>query len=214
MARGETQCWVRLAHRVRRCKSLLCPRGAAAAHVLSGSVWGWSSLFRMLSHKVRVRTVAYVTERSRVMTPGKTNGHSILVLHVLDGFEHFSDKNGHRVISKRSMSVCLTPAVDVAVVSHAGEVFHGVNKEDHRHAVPAAPRNSPTGVAPLPALAPAALSPGPTPHLANLAAPTFPKTAVTSPSFVEPRKSFCPASVGPPPPATDGSISAPPSVCR
>uniref|UniRef100_A0A8C9K5K2 Family with sequence similarity 193 member A n=1 Tax=Panthera tigris altaica TaxID=74533 RepID=A0A8C9K5K2_PANTA len=30
-----------------------------------------------------------------------------------------------------------------------GEVFHGVSKEDHRHAVPAAPRNSPTGLAPL-----------------------------------------------------------------
>lgn len=96
---------------------------------------------------------------------------------------------------------------------NAGEVFHGVNKEEHRHAVPAAPRNSPTGLAPLPALAPAALSPGPTPHLANLAAPAFPKTAATSPGFVDARKSFCPTSAGPPPPATDGPISAPPSVC-
>uniref|UniRef100_A0A9L0RQ81 Family with sequence similarity 193 member A n=2 Tax=Equus caballus TaxID=9796 RepID=A0A9L0RQ81_HORSE len=94
-----------------------------------------------------------------------------------------------------------------------GEVFHGITKEDHRHAVPAAPRNSPTGLAPLPTLAPAALSPASTPHLANLAAPSFPKTATTSPGFVDTRKSFCPAPVAPPPPTTDGSISAPPSVC-
>lgn len=79
--------------------------------------------------------------------------------------------------------------------------------------VPAAPRNSPTGLAPLPALAPAALPAGSTPHLASLAAPAFPKTAAPSPGFVETRKSFCP-SVAPPPPATDGSVSAPPSVCR
>ncbi|XP_031294526.1 protein FAM193A isoform X1 [Camelus dromedarius] len=94
-----------------------------------------------------------------------------------------------------------------------GEVFHGVNKEDHRHGVPAAPRNSPTGLAPLPALTPAALPPASTPHLANLAAPSFPKTATTSPGFVDSRKSFCPAPVAPPPPTTDSSMSAPPSVC-
>ncbi|XP_013968036.2 protein FAM193A isoform X4 [Canis lupus baileyi] len=93
-----------------------------------------------------------------------------------------------------------------------GEVFHGV-KEDHRHAVPAAPRNSPTGLAPLPALAPAALAPASSPHLASLAAPSFPNTAATSPGFVDTRKSFCPAPGAPPPPTTDGSISAPPSVC-
>ncbi|XP_054437852.1 protein FAM193A [Pteronotus mesoamericanus] len=94
-----------------------------------------------------------------------------------------------------------------------GEVFHGVSKEEHRRAGPAAPRSSPTSLAPLPALAPAALSPASPPHLANLAAPTFPKTAAASPGFVDSRKSFCPASVAPPPPATDGSVSAPPSVC-
>lgn len=94
-----------------------------------------------------------------------------------------------------------------------GEVFHGVSKEEHRHAVPAAPRSSPTGLAPLPALAPAALPPGPAPHLSSLAAPAFPKPAAASPSFVDARKSFCPASVAPPPPTTDGSMSAPPSVC-
>ncbi|CAK7294750.1 Protein FAM193A [Vulpes lagopus] len=93
-----------------------------------------------------------------------------------------------------------------------GEVFHGV-KEDHRHVVPAAPRNSPTGLAPLPALAPAALAPASSPHLASLAAPSFPNTAATSPGFVDTRKSFCPAPGAPPPPTTDGSISAPPSVC-
>ncbi|XP_036902757.1 protein FAM193A isoform X1 [Sturnira hondurensis] len=94
-----------------------------------------------------------------------------------------------------------------------GEVFHGISKEEHRHAVPAAPRSSPTGLAPLPTLTPAALSPASTPHLGNLAAPTFPKTAAPSPGFGDSRKSFCPASVAPPPPTTDGSISAPPSVC-
>ncbi|XP_006152980.1 protein FAM193A isoform X2 [Tupaia chinensis] len=94
-----------------------------------------------------------------------------------------------------------------------GDVFHGINKEDHRHSAPSAPRSSPTGLAPLPALSPAALSPASTPHLANLAAPSFPKTATTAPGFVDTRKSFCPAPVAPPPPTTDGSISAPPSVC-
>ncbi|XP_057562107.1 protein FAM193A isoform X2 [Hippopotamus amphibius kiboko] len=94
-----------------------------------------------------------------------------------------------------------------------GDVFHGINKEDHRHGVPAAPRNSPTGLAPLPALAPTALSPASTPHLASLAAPSFPKAATTSPGFVDSRKSFCPTPVAPPPPTTDGSVSAPPSVC-
>ncbi|XP_004624663.1 protein FAM193A isoform X2 [Octodon degus] len=94
-----------------------------------------------------------------------------------------------------------------------GDVFHGINKEDHRHAAPTAPRNSPTGLAPLPTLSPAALSPASTPHLANLATPTFPKTATTAPGFVDTRKSFCPTPVAPPPSTTDGSISAPPSVC-
>ncbi|XP_032189518.1 protein FAM193A isoform X2 [Mustela erminea] len=89
-----------------------------------------------------------------------------------------------------------------------GEVFHGVSKEDPRHAVPAAPRNSPTGLAPLPTLGPAS-----SPHLAGLAAPAFPSSATTSPGFVEPRKSFCPAPGAPPPPTTDGPLSAPPSVC-
>lgn len=95
-----------------------------------------------------------------------------------------------------------------------GDVFHGLNKEDHRHSAPAAPRNSPTGLAPLPALSPSALSPASTPHLPNLAAPSFPKTATTAPGFVDTRKSFCPTPVAPPPSTTDGSISAPPSVCR
>uniref|UniRef100_A0A8C6HT18 Family with sequence homology 193, member A n=2 Tax=Mus TaxID=862507 RepID=A0A8C6HT18_MUSSI len=94
-----------------------------------------------------------------------------------------------------------------------GDVFHGLNKEDHRHSAPAAPRNSPTGLAPLPALSPSALSPASTPHLPNLAAPSFPKTATTAPGFVDTRKSFCPTPVAPPPSTTDGSISAPPSVC-
>ncbi|XP_026959695.1 protein FAM193A isoform X2 [Sagmatias obliquidens] len=91
-----------------------------------------------------------------------------------------------------------------------GDVFHGINKEDHRHGVPAAPRNSPTGLVPLPALPPTALSPASAPHLASLAAPSFPKTAATSPGFADSRKSFCPAPVAP---TTDGSVSAPPSVC-
>ncbi|XP_036777126.2 protein FAM193A isoform X3 [Manis pentadactyla] len=94
-----------------------------------------------------------------------------------------------------------------------GEVFHGVSKEDHRHTAPAVPRNSPTGLAPLPTLTPATLSPASTPHLASLAAPSFPKAVTTSPGFVEARKTFCPAPVAPPPPTTDSSTSAPPSVC-
>ncbi|XP_064142225.1 protein FAM193A isoform X1 [Loxodonta africana] len=94
-----------------------------------------------------------------------------------------------------------------------GEVFHGISKEDPRHSAPAAPRSSPTGLAPLPSLSPAALSPASTPHLANLTSPSFPKTATPAPGFVDARKSFCPAPVAPPPPTTDGPLSAPPSVC-
>ncbi|XP_058526329.1 protein FAM193A isoform X2 [Ochotona princeps] len=93
-----------------------------------------------------------------------------------------------------------------------GDVFHGINKEGPRPLAPAAPRSSPTGVAPLPALVPAALTPASAPHLANLTAPSFPKTATTAPGFTDTRKSFCPPVV-PPAPPTDGSVSAPPSVC-
>ncbi|XP_006893672.1 PREDICTED: protein FAM193A [Elephantulus edwardii] len=94
-----------------------------------------------------------------------------------------------------------------------GEVFHGISKEDHRHSGQAAPRSSPTGLAPLPTLPPAGLAPAPTPHLANLTAPSFPKITTPTSGLVETRKSFCPAPVAPPPPVTDGSLSAPPSVC-
>lgn len=94
-----------------------------------------------------------------------------------------------------------------------GDVFHGLSKDDHRLAMSVAPRSSPTGLSPLPTLSPATLAPASTPHLASLAAPSFPKAATTAPGFAEPRKSFCPAPVAPPTPTTDGSLSAPPSVC-
>nr|XP_012592835.1 protein FAM193A isoform X2 [Microcebus murinus] len=118
-----------------------------------------------------------------------------------------SSNSQFKVSSKRPPSIAIghdSRSLD------AGDVFHGINKEDHRHSAPTAPRNSPTGLAPLPALSPAALSPASTPHLANLTAPSFPKAATTAPGFVDTRKSFCPT---PLPPTTDGSISAPPSVC-
>ncbi|XP_042526907.1 protein FAM193A isoform X2 [Dipodomys spectabilis] len=94
-----------------------------------------------------------------------------------------------------------------------GDVFHGLNKEDHRHPAPVAPRTSPTGLAPLPGLTPTALSPASAPHLTNLAAPSFPKTTSTAPAFVDSRKNLCPAPVAPPPSTGDGPVSAPPSVC-
>lgn len=95
-----------------------------------------------------------------------------------------------------------------------GEVFHNINKEDHRHSAPVAPRNSPTSLASLPSLSPAALSPASTPHLPNLAAPSFPKAAATAPGFVDPHSGLCPTTVAPPTSTTDSSVSAPPSVCR
>ncbi|XP_006874158.1 PREDICTED: protein FAM193A [Chrysochloris asiatica] len=110
-----------------------------------------------------------------------------------------SSNSQFRVSSKRPPSI--------------GEVFHGISKEDPRHSAPAAPRSSPTGLAPLPSLSSAGLQPSSTPHLANLATPSFPKTATPAPGFVDARKSFCAAPVAPPPPTTDGSLSAPPSVC-
>lgn len=64
--------------------------------------------------------------------------------------------------------------------------------------MPAAPEQ-PHGPGPAARPSPAALSAASTPHLANIAAVSFPKTAA-SPGFVESLKSFCPAPVGPPPP--------------
>jgi hypothetical protein len=129
----------------------------------------------------------------------------------IPGLNISNQKIGRKMSLKETQVSVLSSAV---ASLHAGDVFHGLNKEDHRHSAPAAPRNSPTGLAPLPALSPVALSPASTPHLANLAAPSFPKTATTAPGFVDSRKSFCPAPVAPPPSTTDGSVSAPPSVCR
>ncbi|XP_030904271.1 protein FAM193A isoform X2 [Melopsittacus undulatus] len=110
-----------------------------------------------------------------------------------------SSSNQFKVSSKRPSSI--------------GEVFHNINKEDHRHSAPVAPRNSPTSLASLPSLSPAALSPASTPHLPNLAAPSFPKTAATAPGFVDPHSGLCPTTVAPPTSTTDSSVSAPPSVC-
>ncbi|XP_019408674.1 PREDICTED: protein FAM193A isoform X2 [Crocodylus porosus] len=109
-----------------------------------------------------------------------------------------SSSNQFKVSSKRPSSI--------------GEVFHNINKEDHRHSAPVAPRNSPTSLASLPSLSPAALSPA-SPHLPNLAAPSFPKTAATAPGFVDPHSGLCPPTVAPPTSTTDSSVSAPPSVC-
>ncbi|XP_064305065.1 protein FAM193A isoform X3 [Phalacrocorax carbo] len=110
-----------------------------------------------------------------------------------------SSSNQFKVSSKRPSSI--------------GEVFHNINKEDHRHSAPVAPRNSPTSLASLPSLSPAALSPASTPHLPNLPAPSFPKTAATAPGFVDPHSGLCPTTVAPPTSTTDSSVSAPPSVC-
>ncbi|XP_019381829.1 PREDICTED: protein FAM193A isoform X2 [Gavialis gangeticus] len=110
-----------------------------------------------------------------------------------------SSSNQFKVSSKRPSSI--------------GEVFHNINKEDHRHSAPVAPRNSPTSLASLPSLSPAALSPASTPHLPKLAAPSFPKTAATAPGFVDPHLGLCPPTVAPPTSTTDSSVSAPPSVC-
>ncbi|KAM6075856.1 protein FAM193A isoform 3-T6 [Chlamydotis macqueenii] len=110
-----------------------------------------------------------------------------------------SSSNQFKVSSKRPSSI--------------GEVFHNINKEDHRHSAPVAPRNSPTSLASLPSLSPATLSPASTPHLPNLAAPSFPKTAATAPGFVDPHSGLCPTTVAPPTSTTDSSVSAPPSVC-
>ncbi|XP_025068365.1 protein FAM193A isoform X3 [Alligator sinensis] len=110
-----------------------------------------------------------------------------------------SSSNQFKVSSKRPSSI--------------SEVFHNINKEDHRHSAPVAPRNSPTSLASLPSLSPAALSPASTPHLPNLAAPSFPKTAATAPGFVDPHSGLCPTTVAPPTSTTDSSVSAPPSVC-
>ncbi|XP_066574217.1 protein FAM193A isoform X2 [Amia ocellicauda] len=110
-----------------------------------------------------------------------------------------SSNNQIKVSSKRPTSL--------------GEVFHNIGKEDHRHSTPVAPRNSPTGLATLPPLTATALSPAPGPHLPNIGAQPFPKTAATAPGFVDPHPGLWPSPAAPPPATTEGSLSAPPSVC-
>nr|XP_014348486.1 PREDICTED: protein FAM193A [Latimeria chalumnae] len=110
-----------------------------------------------------------------------------------------SSSNQFKVSSKRPPSL--------------GEVFHNIGKEDHRHPTPGAPRNSPTGLSPLPSLTTSALSPASAPHLPNLGTPSFPKTAATAPGFVDPHPGPCPTTAAPPTVTTGSSVSAPPSVC-
>ncbi|KAM4809590.1 protein FAM193A [Rhinophrynus dorsalis] len=110
-----------------------------------------------------------------------------------------SSSNQFKMSSKRPSSI--------------GEVFHNI-KEDHRHpSTPVAPRNSPTSLASLPSLSPGTHSTASTPHLSNIAAQPFPKTAATAPGFVDPHLGFCPSTAAPPTSTTDSSLSAPPSVC-
>ncbi|MEE6462656.1 hypothetical protein FKM82_001668 [Ascaphus truei] len=110
-----------------------------------------------------------------------------------------SSSNQFKVSSKRPSSI--------------GEVFHNI-KEDHRHSsTPVAPRSSPTSLSTLPSLSPGTHSSVSTPHLPNLAAQPFPKTAASAPGFVDPHLGFCPSTAAPPTSTTDSSLSAPPSVC-
>ncbi|XP_063780659.1 protein FAM193A isoform X1 [Pseudophryne corroboree] len=110
-----------------------------------------------------------------------------------------SSSNQFKVSSKRPSSI--------------GDVFHNI-KEDHRHpSTPVAPRNSPTSLATLPSLSPGTHSTAATPHLPNITAQPFPKTAATAPGFVDPHLGFCPSTAAPPTSTTDSTLSAPPSVC-
>ncbi|MGH0166784.1 UNVERIFIED_CONTAM: hypothetical protein FKN15_075177 [Acipenser sinensis] len=110
-----------------------------------------------------------------------------------------SSNNQIKVSSKRPTSL--------------GEVFHNIGKEDHIHPTPTAPRNSPTGLASLPSPTATALSPASAPHLPNLAAQHFPKTAATASGFMDPHQGRCPTTVVLPAATTENSVSAPPSVC-
>ncbi|XP_033891422.3 protein FAM193A-like isoform X1 [Acipenser ruthenus] len=110
-----------------------------------------------------------------------------------------SSNNQIKVSSKRPTSL--------------GEVFHNIGKEDHIHPTPTAPRNSPTGLASLPSPTATALSPASAPHLPNLAAQHFPKTAATASGFMDPHQGLCPTTVVLPAATTENSVSAPPSVC-
>ncbi|XP_073504735.1 protein FAM193A isoform X1 [Phyllobates terribilis] len=110
-----------------------------------------------------------------------------------------SSSNQFKVSSKRPSSI--------------GDVFHNI-KEEHRHpSTPVAPRNSPTSLASLPSLSPATHSSASTPHHPNINPQPFPKTAATAPGFVDSHLGFCPSTATPPTSATDGTLSAPPSVC-
>ncbi|KAG8453412.1 hypothetical protein GDO86_000152 [Hymenochirus boettgeri] len=110
-----------------------------------------------------------------------------------------SSSNHFKVSSKRPSSI--------------GEVFHNI-KEDPRHSsTPVAPRNSPTSLTTLPSISPGTHSTVSTPHLPNITAQPFPKTAASAPGFVDPHLGFCPSTVPPPTSTTDSSLSAPPSVC-
>ncbi|KAK0149582.1 Protein FAM193A [Merluccius polli] len=101
-----------------------------------------------------------------------------------------------------------------AATVQSNDVFHSLGKEDHRQPTPAAPRNSPTGLASLPPLSGPTLPPAPTAHLPTMGSQPFPKMATPAPGFLEAHhQGLCLSPAEPPASSIDGPISAPPSVC-
>lgn len=109
---------------------------------------------------------------------------------------------------------CSPTSVLSSFLSHPGEVFHNIGKEDHRHpSTPLAPRNSPTGLPPLNS-ASLAVATAPATHLPSMGSQPFPKTIAPTPGFMEAHPGLCLSAAEPPSIPGDGPVSAPPSICR
>ncbi|XP_057699803.1 protein FAM193A isoform X1 [Corythoichthys intestinalis] len=95
-----------------------------------------------------------------------------------------------------------------ATTVQSNDVFHSLGKEDHRQISPAAPRNNPAPLGPLPPLSAPSLPPTPAAHLPAMA--PFPKTA---PDSGETHPGLCLPPAEPAVSSADSPLSAPPSVC-
>ncbi|KAG7250581.1 hypothetical protein CRUP_010119, partial [Coryphaenoides rupestris] len=134
----------------------------------------------------------------------------------------FLESSG-RVVMATSGSTASVSCTATTVQSN--DVFHSLGKDNHRQPPPAAPRNSPTGLASLPPLSgPALLPPAlPSTHLPAMSSQPFPKMAATSapaPGFLEAHhhhhhhhQGVCLSPAEPPASSGEGPVSAPPSVC-
>ncbi|XP_077425898.1 protein FAM193A isoform X2 [Vanacampus margaritifer] len=103
--------------------------------------------------------------------------------------------------------------IHLASKTSLDDVFHSLGKEDHRQVSPAAPRNNPTALSPLPPLSCPSRPPAPATHLPAMVPQSFPKMAAPAPDLGEVHPGLCLPPAEPAVSSSDGPLSAPPSVC-